>query len=616
MAHGGCIYYLKGKKREPTVSKNKATWIEDGDIFSPKATENPVLVELRNRGFYLKSLGNGHHEITCPWANEHQASTTTNKATFIEPSTELFPGSFKCPHCSNAMNSLLLFLNIQRRDAKHKPTIRCKGGELDAIIDIAEQLIATTGQYFQQAGLIVQVSTDYEQTTRIKPLNKASTQRLLTSIAVWTKSDKRSSNSFEVDCPPIYASTLHDSIEFKHLPPLLALSRQPFFRADGSLSQHNGYDEQSFIFGVYDPHDFTIPTNPSRNDAEKSLQLIKSLLTEFAFKSAQDEAAALATIFNATVRSSLPTAPGTLATAHSYGGGKSYLLDIFIAFATPSVVSGATFTNDDTEMTKQILATLMEGVPVIKFDEMKSDLLPIKTLLTALTASSIEGRILGVSKIARPSTRALMLFAGNNVSPLSDTTRRVLTVELDPQIEHPASRLFNNNPLQEIRQNRGLYVSAVLTIIKAWIDAGRPRSQVTPLNGYELWSDYCRQPLLWLGMADPCARIFQAMDKDPDRQTLGRLLKAWYEAFKDEPKKIKDVRQYINENNTGNLFEIIHYIAPEQNGHENKHLGFWLKKRIRRIVSGLRFEKDDTVECNVDRWKVVLVDPDLHIPTV
>jgi hypothetical protein len=609
MAHGGCVYFLKGKKKQEAGKLGENFEVEDhDDVFLPQASENPVLVALRGRDLYIKSLSDGRHEMVCPWAHEHNPPISdSNHAIFYEPRNGRLLGGFKCECCKKNISDLLTLLNIQRRDAKHKPIIRSIGGGLHEIIDKSEQLVAETGQYFQQGGLIVRVTTNPNQSAEIKPLNKATIQRLLTSIAVWMKFDKRSNKWYEVDCPVNYAHILHDSIEFRHIPALLALARQPAFRADGSLSVRPGYDPLSFIYGVYDEHEFSIPANPSREDAERALLLLRCLLAEVAFKSAHDEAAALATILNAAVRPSLPAAPGTLVTTHSPGGGKSFLLDIFSAFATPGDVSAATFSNDDAEMSKQIIATLMEGVAVIKFDEMKSDLLPIKTLLSMLTASSIEGRILGVSKIARPSTRALVLFAGNNVSVVADTSRRVLTVELDPQIERPESREFINNPLWEIRQNRGLYVSAALTIIKAWVDSGKPKAEIKPLNGYEMWSDYCRQPLLWLGMADPCARMFEAMDNDPDRVTLGWLQEAWYGVFKSDAKMIREVRSYLNTYKCDDLLEVITEIAGGRDGIDNKRLGWWIKKHAGRIVNGWRFEKDTTFKSNSERWKVVKI---------
>jgi hypothetical protein len=93
----------------------------------------------------------------------------------------------------------------------------------------------------------------------------------------------------------------------------------------------------------------------------------------------------------------------------------------------------------------------------------------------ALTAEYTSGRILGESKTAAVSTRTLFLSSGNNVGPIQDMTRRCITIYLDPMIETPASRTFNRpNLVQDLLQELERYVSAALTIIRAWIVAGRP----------------------------------------------------------------------------------------------------------------------------------------------
>ena len=48
----------------------------DGDpVWIPRPDENAVLVALRHRGLYKAPLGDGKHDITCPWVNgAHQRS--------------------------------------------------------------------------------------------------------------------------------------------------------------------------------------------------------------------------------------------------------------------------------------------------------------------------------------------------------------------------------------------------------------------------------------------------------------------------------------------------------------------------------------------------------------
>ena len=159
---------------------------------------------------------------------------------------------------------------------------------------------------------------------------------------------------------------------------------------------------------------------------------------------------------------------------------------------------------DDEECRKLLLAELLGAPAVIDFDNLTSDLIAHRSLCTALTSAHMSGRILGLSKTATVSTRALFLSSGTNVGPVKDMTRRCTTVHLDPACEVPAARRFERPELvRDVRRERGRFVSAALTIVRAWIVAGRPMSDCRPLAGYEDWSELCRQPLLWLGLPDP-----------------------------------------------------------------------------------------------------------------
>jgi len=94
----------------------------------------------------------------------------------------------------------------------------------------------------------------------------------------------------------------------------------------------------------------------------------------------------------------------------------------------------------------------------------------------------LSDRILGVSKTATVSTRTLFLGSGNNVGPIRDMLRRVLTIGLDPRVETPATLTYIGNPVAQVRGSRGRYVMAVITIIEAWRHAGKPRADSRPVE--------------------------------------------------------------------------------------------------------------------------------------
>ncbi|MGJ0428420.1 DNA-primase RepB domain-containing protein [Methylobacter sp.] len=586
---------------------------QDDDVHIPRADENPVIAALKASGRYKQPLGDGKHDITCLWVHEHTDQVDQGTAYF-EPSESYPLGGFKClhGHCADRrVSALNRFFEISKIEAKHKPMILVQPGELPRICDAAENELAKTLRHYQRGGVIVIITTDPStQETTVKSLSLPSLTRALAGLAIWQRFDKRSEEWVICDPPDKHVRVLHDATVYPHLPVLNGIARQPYLRPDGSLMMNAGYDTATGMFGVFNARQFSVPATPTRQQAEQALVELSDLLSEFAFKTEHDKAAALTGILTAVIRPSLPQAPMFHVKAPSISSGKSYLCELLTAFATPQKGTPHAFPADDEECRKLLLAELLTAPAVLEFDNLTSDLIPHKSLCTALTSEFISGRILGQSKTAEVGTRALFLSSGNNVEPVRDMTRRTLTINLDPACETPAARDFNKQPVSEVRADRGRYVSLALIIVRAWHCAGRPKTACKTIASYSHWSDHCRQPLLWLGLPDPAECIFEAMNDDPDRELLGEFLQAWFTKFGKAPALVKDAITaaqtrginfgYPNET----LLEAITDIAGERDGSINrKRLGWWIKRHAGRVVNGLRLVQDTSTR-NAAKWKV------------
>jgi len=585
----------------------------DGDpVWFPRPEENAVMVALRNRGLYKAPLGEGKHDITCPWVKEHTGQSDSGTAYF-EPD-DLWPiGGFKCyhGHCQGRhVRDLLKVLDIEASAALMKPTIRVMPGEMNRVIDAAERELAQSRRYYQRGGLIVTVITDPgTNETRLQDISQQALVRALAGAAMWERYDKRSEDWVRSDPPARHAAVLFDSTSYPHLPVLNGLARQPYLRPDGSLMMSAGYDPATGMFGVFDVRQFSVLDTPTRTQAEAALALLKSLLVEFSFASESDLAAALVAMLTASIRPSLIHAPMIHVRAHMVGSGKSYLCELITAFATPQRGTPTTFPADDEECRKMLLAELLRAPAVVEFDNLTGDLLAHKSLCTVLTSEFMSGRILGVSKTATVSTRALFLSSGNNVGPVQDMTRRCISIRLAPDCETPAARSFTRPDLvREVLRERGRYVSAALTIIRAWIIAGRPKITCKSLAGYGDWSDLCRQPLLWLNCADPTVSVFEAMSEDPDRETLGRLLTGWQSVFGKTPAMVRDAvkQSSLYHDEHVELQEVLRDIADERGEINRRKLGWWIRRHAGRIVDGRRFVRASGNR-SAEAWQVEVV---------
>lgn len=587
----------------------------EGDpVLIPGPTENAVLSAIRDRGLYKQPLGDGKHDVTCPWVHEHTDGVDGGTAYF-EPDGRWPLGGFKCLHghcASRRVRDLLEFLEVDTAAARMRPSIRVVAGEIDRVVDVAEQQLARTGRHFQRGGLIVVVVTDPGTgEARVQNVTLPALVRDLAGVASWERFDRRNHDWNRMDPPARHATVLLDGAAYAHLPVLSGLARQPYLRPDGTLMNAAGYDPSTGMFGLFNEIAYEVPPNPTREQARVALEELRDLLREFSFARDEDHAAALAAMLTAAARPSLRLAPMFHVRAHMAGSGKSYLCRLITAVATPQRGTPSSFPRDDEECRKLLLAELLRSPAVIEFDNLTGDLVAHKSLCTALTSEYTTDRILGVSKTASVSTRALFLSSGNNVGPVQDMTRRCITISLAPSCEIPAARTFERPGLaDEVLAERPRYVSAALTIVRAWIRAGRPLAECKPLAGFGDWSDLCRQPLLWLGCADPTASLFESLAEDPDRETLGRLLHAWSANFGSAGAMVRKAVQCAagNTETEQELREVLRDIADERGEINRRRVGWWLKRNAGRIVDGMRFARV-AGNRSAELWRVESVSP-------
>jgi hypothetical protein len=248
----------------------------------------------------------------------------------------------------------------------------------------------------------------------------------------------------------------------------------------------------------------------------------------------------------------------------------------------------------------------------VEFDDMDTDWIPHGTIKRMLTAERISDRILGQSKTATVGTRTLFLGSGNNVGPVRDLSRRVLTIRIDARTSVPATLKYAGSPVEAVRQRRGHYVSLVLTIIRAWQAAGQPMESVSTIASYSgAWSHYCRQSLLWLGLPDPATSLLEQLRHDPDGEALHALMNEWHRLYQSRTVTVRRVTDDAAMH--PNLNDAIHELPVIERGEINRSkLGWFLKKNANRIVNGMEFKKGSADGRN--GWSVVHVHGERESP--
>ncbi len=563
------------------------------EVYTPRSSENPVIAALKAEGLYKRPLGDGKHDVTCPWVHEHTGVLDSGTAYF-EPDAEYPIGGFCCQHSHRdeyRIGKLLQRLDISSSAAKQKPLIRLVPGELPAILDAAEKVLAQQGDHYHSGGFIVSISHnpivgDY----RIVPTSLSTLTKVMATLVDWEKFEAKSQKWVRCDPPIRQMGMLHDAQACSYLPALAGLARQPFFReSDGELVTTPGYDPLSQRYGVFGANDYAFP-EPSLQHAKVAMAILERLLTGFHFVTAADRAAAMSAIFTAVVRPSLAVAPGFHVRAPVYGSGKTFLCEVIGAFAGPGHNMKVSYPRTSEEATKMLLSLLMTALAVIEFDDMDSDWKPHGIIKRVFTSEQVADRILGVSRTATVSTRTLFLGSGNNVGPERDLLRRVLTINIDPRCAIPAMLDYAFNPLEDLRRHRSQYVAAVLTVIRAWREAGSPRTDVPNIASYGgAWSDMCRHPLIWMGHPDPVAGLHEQVRHDPDSEALGTLMREWYDLFGSSPITVRRALSdaYLNED----LNDAIRAFPVLESGRVNaSKVGWLLKRSANRIVEGFEIK--------------------------
>ena len=383
-------------------------------------------------------------------------------------------------------------------------------------------------------------------------------------------------------------------------PQVAGIITAPTLRPDGSVLATPGFDPETRLYLVEDPNLQMpeIPDSPTREEALAALTLLTDLLDEFPFVGLADRAVALAGILTAVVRPSFRAAPMIAVRANSPGTGKSYLVDVASAIAIgqrcPVIAAG----RNEEETEKRLGAMLIKGRPIISIDNVNGEL-GGDALCQMTERPVVEVRVLGKSETVEIECMASVFATGNGLTLVADMTRRVILCILDAGVERPEIRTFQKKPVEIVLQNRGAYLAAVLTVLRAYQVAGRP-GLLPRLASYEQWSDMVRSPLVWLGEADPVSTMEKAREGDPEAQAIRQLYAHWRDVLQMNSgyTSVQVIAQATAQDfgPSGGDFlheefrDLLMRQAGEGRAVSTRRLGKWLAKVAGRVFDGVRLE--------------------------
>jgi putative DNA primase/helicase len=280
------------------------------------------------------------------------------------------------------------------------------------------------------------------------------------------------------------------------------------------------------------------------------------------------------------------------------------LTDLSSAIATGEVSPVIAAGRDEAETEKRLGAELINGQPIVSIDNLNGDLAG-DFLCQAIERPLLKPRVLGKSETVRIENTVTMYGNGNNIRLVGDVCRRVVLCSLDANLERPELREFDHDPLAMVLANRGRYIAAILTIVRAYLAAGCP-DQCRPLASFGDWSRLIRSPLVWLGLADPTITMETARADDPTLSNLRAVVAAWHAVIGSNKgvtaNQLKE--EATRASSDLNLSAALFAVAPSSRNNEIDavRLGRWLSRNRGRVVDGFKLAGEKDPHAKQMKW--------------
>jgi len=437
-------------------------------------------------------------------------------------------------------------------DASELPSIDAGIQSLKVVTTAAWDALQTANtppRYFRQTGLLVRLHRDDAGGLDVQGLDDIKLRHEMARVARWWEWKKKGGEFAQVDAkPPL--DVMRDMLATPE-PPVPVLTRivqAPIFAADSTLLVTPGYHPSARVY--YDPPiGLTLPpisehpTAQQRNQARRLI--VDEMCGDFPFVGAAERAHAVALFLLPFVRELI--AGGTplhLIEAPTPGSGKGLLAELLLMpslGSSPYVMAAAT---DDEEWRKRITAALLKAPGALQIDNVTRPLAS-GVLAAALTMPEWTDRPLGSTDIVRAPVRVVWLCTANNVVVSTEIARRCARIRLDPQVDRPWERqaaAFKKPRLAEwVAGHRGELVAAALTLVRAWIDQGKPMGTKT-LGRFEQWSEVMGGILDTAGVPGFLTNLHEFYEaSDAEGAVFHRFVTAWWESFKDQEVTASDL---------------------------------------------------------------------------
>jgi hypothetical protein len=391
---------------------------------------------------------------------------------------------------------------------------------------------------FVKSGYLVQVAVDEKEITRIELLSESVLKSCLSRCARYM----RASEDGELTATDAPGSVVKDVMALPNWPgilPIVGLISSPVVRPDGSIISQPGHDAATGLYytgktGMA----LNVPDMPTQDEAVKAAAYImEEVFGDFPFKEqasrANTLAALLTTLTLPLIGSNIPLG---LFDKPQAGTGASLLTEIIAELATGEKANMQTAPDNDEEWRKAITSVLMQGPQIVVIDNVTSALKSSK-LSQMLTARTWSDRMLGQTKMLNLPQTAAWFATGNNIQLGGDIARRAYWIRVDALLARPWLRdgFRHPNITEWVKEHRSELLSMLLTMVRAWIVAGKPKGTAPKIGSFVKWSQVIGGILNYAkveGFLGNAAELYDSADQDIAQWDL--FLDEWQKLHRDD----------------------------------------------------------------------------------
>jgi hypothetical protein len=399
--------------------------------------------------------------------------------------------------------------------------------------------------------------------------------------------------------------------QWSYVRPLRGITTWPVLRPDGTILSQPGYDPALGL--ICEPDiEVEVPEHPTREDALAAVEMYRELTSEFPFVDAAHFSSWLAAHLTPFARYAIPgVVPMLIIEATETQTGKTTLADTSGYIVSGRELPRSPAPGNEEEWRKRMLGIGMAGDYCVLFDNIKG-VLSSAAFEAVLTAGVFSDRQLGRNEHRTVDILTQFIATLNNGTVSPDIVNRSMLCRLDAKCENPAARVFRRDLLGYCLERRAELIGAALTILRAYILAGKPGVTLRPMNAFRAWSQTVRAPLVWLGLADPAeTQVELRAHSSSEGEATADLFNAWHVALGDRLTTAKQLLARLQK--TVDLSEREHELrraimafCKVKDGKlpDAVIFGNYLRAARDQVRRGLRLESDNKTAAGTP-WRVV-----------